>query len=196
MTTDGIHAAMRAPGLGGSPAELRPFRSRAQRSFARPKPRWVTGFKAQLVWLVGWLVGRLQTLGLDPTDSPAAAAVKKAFRFDLRRSTKGKTEAEREAEFQRSLFFALNSEQLLPEEERLRRLEELEERERVRAQQLEERIALEILWRERVQRLQREEDLSALGPIDELAMLVLFRRDFRGLAAWHVDPTRAARQGR
>lgn len=69
-----------------------------------------------------------------------------------------------------SLFFALAPEQLLPEEERAKRLEELEEKERVRLEQQEERAALEILWRQRVQKLQRE-GLSEFEPVDELAML-------------------------
>eukprot|EP00435_Cladocopium_sp_Y103_P030040 s2113_g7.t1 len=72
-----------------------------------------------------------------------------------------------------SLFFALAPEQLLPAEERAKRLEELEEKERVRLEQQEERAALEILWRQRLQKWQREEMqvLSEFEPVDELAML-------------------------
>lgn len=72
-----------------------------------------------------------------------------------------------------SLFFVLAPEQLLPEEEREKRLEELEEKEQVRLEQQEERAALEILWRQRLQKWQREEmqGLSEFEPVDELAML-------------------------
>eukprot|EP00913_Durusdinium_trenchii_P029082 g27268.t1 len=221
----------------------------------------------------------LEVLGLDPSDSPSSAEVKKAFRrkvarlhpdlkggdsgpeflevldayavltgrqrvstpapnglsgFDIQRTSKGKTDTEREAEFQRPgnwrwdqntgynprdlnevwdeigynppksrpprlefglaqardlpeplpvlqilgylllaavcAFFALSPEQLLSEEERAKRLEELERREEAQAQQRQQRAALEILWRQRERQWQMEQlkgFAEYADPIDE-----------------------------
>ncbi|CAK9006594.1 unnamed protein product [Durusdinium trenchii] len=67
-------------------------------------------------------------------------------------------------------FFALSPEQLLSEEERAKRLEELERREEAQAQQRQQRAALEILWRQRERQWQMEQlkgFAEYADPIDE-----------------------------